>query len=91
LTVAALGLPVFIYVIHVAIHFWDWNLLIVDNWLSLLRADTWARTWAAFAPNAYTWTLSLGWCAFHAVLYMLAPGRIVKVSESRRFKQNAPF
>jgi hypothetical protein len=76
------GLPVFIYVLHVAIRFFDWNLFVWSNWKGLLSVAGLASTWEAMKPNAYTWKLSLGWVLFHAVLYMWAPGRVVKVCPS---------
>jgi len=72
-----LGLPVFIFFLHVVIKFWNWDLFNVENYMSL-SLDKLAIYWNEFSPNAYTWQLFLGWNAFHIVLYMFAPGRIVK-------------
>ncbi len=81
---AVFGLPVFIYALHVAIHQFQWRLFEWADWQGLLTWEGLARSWEALKPNAYTWKLSLGWMLFHAVLYMWAPGRIVKVGRKLR-------
>lgn len=62
------GLPVFIAFLHIAIAFWDWDVLNLDNYKSLTGAKI-LHYLHGIAPNAYTWQLALGWIAFHIFLY----------------------
>jgi hypothetical protein len=74
------GLPVFIFLLHVSIHFWSWNLFDFGNYKAILANPSLLVGYykSGFAPTPFTWSLVLGWIAMHAVLYMLAPGKIAK-------------
>jgi len=75
--VVVFGLPFFIALLHVAVKFWNWDLLNIANYTSI-DAQKLALYWGGIAPNAYSWQLTLGWIAMHVALYLFAPGRIVK-------------
>lgn len=70
----------FILLLHVSIQFWSWNLFDFSKYQAILAKPSILLDYYhdGFAPTPFTWSLVLGWIAMHAVLYMLAPGKIAK-------------